>query len=83
MVKEAVSNLENTTEVTNRTWKDMPPEYQDAYKDMVDAWGKFRDNLLDNAVSLSIFTTWLQSHTLHSVLAHGRKYKTRIPSCIA
>lgn len=83
MVKETVSNLENTTEVTNRTWKDMPPEYQDAYKDMVDAWGKFRDNLLDNAVSLSIFTTWLQSHTLHSVLAHGRKYKIRIPSCIA
>lgn len=83
MAKEAVSNLEKTTEVTNRTWKDMPPEYQDAYKDMVDAWGKFRDDLLDNAVSLSIFTTWLQSHTLHSVLVHGRKYKTGIPSCIA
>lgn len=83
MEKETVSNLEKTTEVTNRTWKDMPPEYQDAYKDMVDAWGKFRDDLLDNAVSLSIFTTWLQSHTLHSVLVHGRKYKTGIPSCIA
>jgi len=83
MAKEAVSNLEKTTEVTNRTWKDMPPEYQDAYKNMADAWEKFRDDLLNNAGSLSIFTTWLQSCTLHSVLAHGRKYKTRIPSCIA
>lgn len=82
MRKEAVSNLEKTTEVTNRTWKDMPPEYQDAYKDMADAWEEFRDDLLNNAGSLSIFTTWLQSYTLHSVLAHGRKYKTRIPSCI-
>lgn len=83
MGKEAVSNLKKATEVTNRTWKDMPPEYQDAYKNMADAWEKFRDDLLNNAGSLSIFTTWLQSYTLHSVLAHGRKYKTRIPSCIA